>query len=504
MHKRDIRVQRLNDSLKILKKFIVRDSNGAESVQESCDNGPATPSNVFEAGSPTPKTFHGMIAPPFLVPALLDAISCSKYAAVSVVVPGEADVYCAKAARDGGGTILTNDSDLFVHDLGSHGALSLIHQIELRPNEEDETGEQSACQTVSLLILRPKEIAERLGLVDLQRLAFVLSMTREVLTLPEAITRAKKHRDIGMLPFQEFLEEYATETSITESQTFSPGSLANYVSYAQPLDPRVSELMLQLQATSQDTVYMYLPYLIDDPRRSSAWQVSTEQRAFAYSIPTHLRNGQRKQPRTIIAECRRSGDRILAEQIPTLPPDTLRVQYGNLRAKIHDFLETFADYPTPVVWRAYALEDVYRWYLNNSKPPPSRAAMTRLMTGLSEPRTTWEDIHLSAQVLAVLYTLRMTHQISSYAIHTTKSRLSQLPRDLASTLDSLPPIAQLLPSCSELATGPSSTETGPRGIDHLLDRLALRLQKEADAEGGAARRRGEDARDARAVSRSTI
>ena len=92
MRKRDIRIQRLSESLRSIKKYIVR--NGSEDVQESGDPGPATPSHVFEAGSPTPHIFRGMIAPPFLVPALLGAISCSKYAAVSVVVPGEADVYC--------------------------------------------------------------------------------------------------------------------------------------------------------------------------------------------------------------------------------------------------------------------------------------------------------------------------------------------------------------------------------------------------------------------------
>ena len=388
----------------------------------------------------------------------------------------------AKAARDGGGIILTNDSDLFVHDLGSHGAFSLIHQAELRPNKEEEEGEQIACQTVRLSIFRPKELADRLGLVDLRRLAYVLSRTREVLSLPEAVTRAKEHRDIGSLPFQEFLEEYATEPSITESQTFSPESLANFISYAPSLDPRVSELMLQLKATSQDTVYMYLPYLIDNPARSSAWLVSTEQRSFAYSIPNHLRNGPHERPRTIIAEFHRKGDRILAQQISILSSDRFHTQSSEHLAKLQDFLDTFADYPKHVTWRAYALEEVYRWYLNNSKAPPSRETMTRLMMGLSKPDSAWEDVHLSAQVQAVLYTLRMTQQILAYTISTTKTKPPKPLKKLASILGSLPPIAQLIPSRSELAAQMSSMETETCGLDHLLDLLAVRLQKEADAE----------------------
>ena len=485
MRKRDIRIGRLSDTVKNLKKYIVRNSEGSrsEDVLKSHDSGLATSSHVFEAGSPASTTFCSLIAPPFLVPAVLDALSCSKYAAVSITVPGEADVYCAEAARDGGGIILTNDSDLFVHDLGSHGAFSLFHQAELRPNEdEEEKGGQIACQTVRLSIFRPKEIAERLGLADLQRLAYVFSKTKEVLTLPEASIRAKENRDIGSLPFQEFLEEYTTKTSITESQTFSPRSLANYAAHAPPLDPRVSEFMLQFTATSQNTVHMYLPCLIDDPSRSSAWLVATKQRSFAYSIPNHFHDGGQKQPRTIIAEYHRRGDRITTQQISIPSPDDSRVQASKFRAKVQDFVETLADYPKHVVWRAYALEDVYRWYLKNGKPPPSREAMTRLMTGLSKPNSTREDMHLSAQVQAVLYALRMTQQILVYTISTTKTGPSNPLEKLASILNALPSIAELIPSGFELAAQMSTIEDQTCGLDHLLDLLAVRLQREADAE----------------------
>ena len=496
MRKRDIRIQRLSESLKNLKKYKVRSNDEFENVQQSCDSGRrATANPVFEAGSPTPNIFRGMIAPPFLVPAVLEAIFCSKYAALCVIVPGEADVYCAKAARDGGGIVLTNDSDLFVHDLGSHGAFSLIYQAELRPNEEEEKDGQIACQTFRLAIFRPKEIAERLGLADLQRLAYVFLRTKDVSTLPEAIIRSKEDRDIGSVSFQEFLREYGTETSITEAQTFSADSLANYMTHKPPLDPRVSELMLQLTATSQDTVYMYLPYLIDDPSRSSAWLVSTKQRSFAYSIPNHLRDGQQKRPRTIIAECHRRGDRILAQQIFFPSANDLCAESSELLAKVQDFVGTFADYPKHVIWRAYALADVYRWYLNNSKPPPSRETMTRLMTGLSKPSSTWEDIHLSAQVQAVLYTLRMTQQILAYTISTTKIGTPKPLKKLTWILNTLPPIAQLMPSGFELAAQMSTIEHQTCGLDldDLLDLLAVRLQKEADDAEEAVDHSDEDA-----------
>ena len=485
MRKRDVRIQRLSESLKALKRYAARVSDKSEKVQKPCDNGP-TACHVFEAGFPTPTIFRGMIAPPFLVPAILDAMFCSKYAAISIIVPGEADVYCAKAARDGGGIVLTNDSDLFVHDLGSRGAFSLIHQVELRPNEEEDhnQGEQVACQTFRLPVFRPKEIAERLGLVDLQRLAYVFLRAREALTLPEAIIRSKENQDVGTLSFQEFLGEYGTETSMIESQTFSADSLNNHLTHARPLDPRVSEFMLQLTATSQDTVYMYLPYLIDDPSRSSAWLVSAKQRSFAYSIPSSLRDGPQKRPRTIIAEYNRRGDKILAQQILFPSPEDLCVQSRELLAKVQDFVETFADFPKHVIWRAYALADVYRWYLDNNKPPPSRETMRRFMKGLSKPSAKWEDIHLSAQVQAVLYTLRMTQQILTYTISTTKKGPPKPLKKLASILNTLPPTAQLIPSGSELATQMSTIENQPCGLDldDLLNLLAVRIQEEVQAE----------------------
>lgn len=468
-----------------MKKYVRRNSDGSESVKKSYNSDPATSSHdVFGAETPAPITFNGIIAPPFLVPTVLDALTCSKYAAVSVIVPGEADVYCAKAVRNGGGTILTNDSDLFVHDLGSHGVVSMIHQTELRPTEEGEKDERIACQIFRLSIFRPREIAKRLGLVDLQRLAYVFLKTRKVLTLPEAIIQAKEHGDVGSLSFQGFLEEFATDISITELETFCPDSLANYVSYAPPLDPRVSELMLQFTATSQDTVYMYLPYLIDDPSRSSAWLVSTKQRSFAYSIPNHLHDGQQKRPRTIVAEGHRRGDRVLAQQIFLPPPDDFSLQSNELLVKVQNFVETFADYPKDVIWRAYALADVYRWYLDNSKAPPSREAMTRLMTGLSKPISMWEEMHLSAQIEGALYTLRMTQQILAYTISTTKTNPPKPLKKLALILNTLPPIAQLIPSRSELAAKWSTVgiPTSGLGLDHLFDLLAALLQREADAE----------------------
>lgn len=476
MRKRDIRIKRLEQSLKQLKAYKLNNDNGAEQWKESWDG--TIFSSLFEARSSPATTFRGMIPPPFLVPAVLDAIKGSKYGARSIIVPGEADAYCARAVREGGGgIILTNDSDLFLYDLGPHGAFCFIYAAEI-----DGQACEKSCRILRLSVFRPEQISRRLGLVDLRRLAFVLNDT---LRLTEAIHCAKNNVGLASGHYQEFLDEYRTEPSSFESRTFLPNDLACFRGIDHiVLDPRVSELLLQLTATGKDTVYMYLPYLIDDSSRSSAWHVSSEQRLFAYSICVYLRDDENRRPKTIISECSRKGNRIIAQQILFPQKQSFHIQSNRLLAHLRDLFETFVDFPKHMIWRAYALTEVYRWYLDTNKTPPTRTTMKRVMTGVSKPRMTWEDIHLSAQIQAVVYTLRMTKQILDFTASTITTPLPKILRKLASMLSNLPPLAQLIPSRFELAAQMSNiaVQTSGLDIDDLLNHLASRLQSEVAAD----------------------
>lgn len=53
------------------------------------------------------------------------------WADVTIMVAGEADMHCAYLAKLTGSAVLTNDSDLILHDIGPHGSVVLLHSLEL-------------------------------------------------------------------------------------------------------------------------------------------------------------------------------------------------------------------------------------------------------------------------------------------------------------------------------------------------------------------------------------
>ena len=225
------------------------------------------PTSVLTPGSSTPTTFRGIPPATFIVPAILDAIRESKYVAVCTVVPGEAEVYCAAAAKESGAIVLSNDSDLFVHDLGFHGAFVFLSSADLRANDDSEEDvRKGSCQTFKLSIFRPRDIAERLGLDNLQELAFEYQKKHST-TLPEALQSAKAHQGRSNNGFENFLRGYITEPSVSESQQFSPESLARLSSHGKLLDPRISEIICQLESKDPQITNAYLLCPIEDPAR---------------------------------------------------------------------------------------------------------------------------------------------------------------------------------------------------------------------------------------------
>lgn len=474
--KRSTRIERLETSLRKLFEHRQNYLDASICKEKKWDGQPQPTSVVLRSGSHTPTTFRGIPPATFIVPAILDAICRSKYAAVCTVVPGEAEVYCAAAAKESGAIILSNDSDLFVHDLGSHGAFVYLSSAELRANNGNDEGlGGDSCQTIRLSVLRPRDIAERLGIDNLQHLAFEFHK-RHSQTLPEALESAKRHQGRGREDFQNFLRAYITEPSISQSRLFSQEALARISSHGRLLDPRTSEVICQLESTDRQTVHAYLLCLIEDPARSSAWLVSSSHRYFAYSIYKTFgnRNDQTEPSNTAIVELTRRGREFTLQDITLLSHDSVIEFALHLHRQLDEYATQFSELDKPLVWRLYALSQVYHWYLNTSRTPPSREALARAMTGKHNPRPTWDDIHLSAQIQAVLYSLRMIKQILAYTASATNTSLNQVLRDLAVILDDLPNMAVLIPSSFELVAQISDFE-----IDNVLDDLAVILQKEA-------------------------
>lgn len=459
-----------------MSEYRQRYDNASIGKTKKWDAQPQPISVVFQSGSHTPPIFRGIPPATFIVPAILDAICGSKYAAVCTVVPGEAEVYCAAAAKERGAIILSNDSDLFVHDLGSNGAFVYLSSAELRAVDDNDDGlREKCCQVIRLCVFQPRDIAERLGLDSLQQLAFEFHI-RHSQTLPEALEAAKRHQGRGNEAFPKFLKQYITEPSDSESQQFSQESLARVFSRGNSLDPRTSEVICQLESKDQQTAHAYLLCLIEDPARSSAWLVSSSHRFFAYSIYNMLSNDQTEDSNNVIIEHTRRGQKFAAHEIPLLSHDGVTDFAFQLKRQLDEHDTRFSRLHKPLVWRLYALSQVYHWYLNTSRTPPSREALAGAMTGKYKPRATWDDIHLSAQIQAVLYSLRMIKQILTYTAPPTTTSPNPVLRELAATLEDLPNMGLLIPSSFELAAQMSDFD-----IDDILDDLAAQLQQEAAA-----------------------
>ena len=475
LRKRAIRIERLETSLRKLSEYRQRYVDASICKKIKRDGQPQPSSVVLQSGtSSTPSYFRGIPPAAFIVPAVLDAIFGSKYAAVCSVVPGEAEVYCAAATKQSGAFILSNDSDLYVHDLGFNGAFVFLSSPELRANDDNDEGlHEASCQTITLSIFRPRDIAERLGLDNLQQLAYEFQR-RHSQTLPEALENAKRHQGREHEGFQSFLEQYITEPSVSESQQFSQESLARISSHGRLLDPRISETICQLESRDQQTVHAYLLCLIEDPARSSAWLVASSHRCFAYSIYKTLCNDRTEVSNKVIMELTRRGHNFATQEIPLFSYDNFIDFALRLHRQLDEYNTQFSGLQKPLVWRLYALSQVYHWYLNTSRTPPSREALTRAMTGIHKPRPTWDDIHLSAQIQAILYSLRMIKQILGYTAAFTNTPSNPILRDLATVLADLPKLAHLIPSNLELAVQMSEFDVGD-----ILDNLAAILQKEA-------------------------
>lgn len=473
-----VRKARLEASLNQLFTFHSTFSEGMHVPKCAFNPSPVTAPQLFDSLRSAPSSLRGVPTPAFLVPAVIDALQDSEYASITAVVPGEADPFCAGAASKCGGVILTNDSDLLVYDLGEQGAVAFFSQLELRRDDESS----KKCEVFRTSISQPIEIAQRLGLEDLRRFSFELLRDPSI-SLTEIVKRAKQPVpeplpvDVSrQKTFHDFCKDYDPKTFDFGTELMEKVGSMRKAEGSQFLDPRISELIL----TSSSSPSIYLPLLIEDPSKAAAWNISRVLRHFAYScLKSQVSDSS---PETILEYCRR-GERIVPEVIQTFSKKKVISYTKQLAAGLETFSSLFCDFSSTINWRTFALSEILHHYAENQKKSPSRSALAYSITGHANRKISWHDIHLSAQMEAVLYSLRMLKQILNYPRPLPNSQTSD-PRAknssssndslrLRAILETLPPLNQLLPSRLELATQSSSSNLD---IDHLLDRLASHLQ----------------------------
>ncbi len=359
---------------------------------------------------------------PFLVPATIDALRASPtFGPLVKLVPGEADGFCAEHVRLHGGTVLTSDSDLVVHDLGEAGSSVFLGEIEAGV----EAGTLTAPQ------YSPAELCKKLRLRSdggFQALAFEIQRDPGM-TFEQAIQRAKN----GPAPeddaaYAEFLRQY-----LSPELSSAPEAASEVTA----LDPRVSEIVLRsLHSPADDTeLEMYLPLLMDSPTRTSAWEASTPVRQLAYSMLQS--SSSRRIP--LLSEMRRLQSVSSGLKVG-VPSPAHAIELGTSLLEVLNSIEAGISNPD-LLWVTLAIyQDIAMTLERGRDKPISLEVLGLEARGKLDP-CSWETLHFLAQTQATYYSLRMFRQILEFSAQHNGPLLSTMSK-LATSVSRLPPLSE--------------------------------------------------------------
>jgi hypothetical protein len=385
----------------------------------------------------------------------LEALSVSEtYRLVTKLVPGEADIFCARhvGSNGNGGIIITSDSDLLVHDLSHQGGVVFFSDVEFKLHAGTRVA-TAAEYSVS-------HICERLSVprdAGFARIAFEVNSDRHV-TLKQAVQLVKgEMSEAHASEYAAFMAQYLTPEIIEHaSLQVIPGRL---------LDPRISELALQLvlqsklpdptavaQRSGQDNadISMYLPFLIDSPARTSAWETSTSLRQLAYGLGQLLVTEQIAG----VVEFRRLQSLTGGTRIEVLATPDIDKRSKDL---VDNMTKIRACVKEPELqWVALAIcQDIV---VSNETGKHSILGLDLLRAAANSNLDigSWDFVHLHAQVQGIYYSLRLLGQVADFvSCHTTLSKsISEMQRDIGrlSILEDFPSIAEFSVLFSELRT----------------------------------------------------
>ncbi|KAK8173709.1 XPG domain containing-domain-containing protein [Phyllosticta citrichinensis] len=462
--KRGTRISRLQSYTNQLARFRASNPDGLPMSRVT-----ARPVDFGQYRS-TPERLRGLPASPFLVPAVIDHLNGSRFSKHVSVVPAEADVFCADLVRSLSKStdcwLVSNDSDLLIHDLGATGSVLRFPDISV-----------STLPGRSLLkgfAYCPSKIAKTLNLRSLQPFGFALQQDPHR-SLQQCV-RVAKTLDENDEAYGAFLKEfeplpasYKVEQAAFEQlapPAFEKGASqdthAELASHLLKLDPRVSELIHQIgypfttasppANPGPQSCHIYLPFLIEDPARASAWRISAPLRQLCYELLARF-----LPPSSQIVEFTRRGARVVGDAVDlaNATPDELaqgEIAWESSMSTLKESIGTggaLTDNPT-LFWKLFAVE-----YLCNElvaageqQQSPTRSEVLRLLRGPlrsdgrngKEAVVSWDATHRAAQWHGVLYSLRMVRQIlnlylSAIEAHEqAKTALGLATRDVVSEI----------------------------------------------------------------------
>ena len=404
----------------------------------------------------TPKNLFGNSPASFINAAVLECLLQSAYATVTKVVPGEADHYCARRAAQEGGIILTSDSDLLVHDLGRNGSVVFIDQLELKASKST-SGCTVNCISIQVNVFEPYHIVHELGIPDMIGLAYFMSkdpsMEVKQVVRSRVLPRADNFQTMSGKEFSEFVAHYRVMPN-SQYSDFDPQSLAYFKVNGSILDPRLSELVLQFAKNECQILTMFLWPIVEDPSRVSAWAASSDIRTYAYAYLQYWHTSATPESR-ILQEYTRRGHRYVHQTV-----DVHGNFHGNmgitgyaayLNDLYHVITNRFTLQSKMLIWRLLVLSLVLKWNEDEGRNPPTIQNVENAMTGQAGFFWSWEDLHLTAQINAALYSLRMVKQALCYTRTKGSGCLFDDPvRRLHDILSDLPDLKVLITTRLEL------------------------------------------------------
>ncbi|KAL4886379.1 XPG domain containing-domain-containing protein [Aspergillus karnatakaensis] len=439
--KRETRLTRLESQRRRLELFCATTKNGFGTTQNHDPKRIIKPEHVLRS-RPTSANFGNLPTNPFMVSAVFEDLKyrwdndnmsnitagvlpvlhpeCISWAKLTTMVPGEADAFCAYEARRTGSCILTNDSDLLLFDLGENGSVIFLDSVELSLSDLARPAQTQ----LKASMLQPALIAERLGISNLISLAYCLKAHPQA-GLVELIQLSKSSAVLaGPSGYSSFVEEYQNDSSAQQIMKRPLGLL----------DARVSELFWQYRTNrAEEDLHIYLPILNEDHSRRCAWVQSRSVRNVAYSILNLSRPSDERYSH--VSEFIRRGQRIAEDRMELRDEPWISTELRALSARLDSFKANFGtDSGFPGFWAMFALHESY-----GAEAQPDHHDLHRIKrfmsVGYMGKRPGWPDLHLTAQIHAALYSLRILKQLLSIS-----NPHEAVAINLKDTLGNLPPL----------------------------------------------------------------
>jgi len=227
----------------------------------------------------------------------------------------------------------------------------------------------------------------------------------------------------------------------------------------QTLDPRISEYVLQFPCVAKIAGQMpftpvpnvlaphvFLPFLLDCPGRTSAWEISTATRQLAYGLVNLV--VPEIQRKMTVFEHKKQQDKSSGRELQL--PSTSQIPEAcqailNLCSQLQEKLPKLCK---AQIWTALAVHQDIEWSFAISKTPLSQQVVQQFASLEKNTNAkkdfTWDIVHFYAQLQGSYYSFRFLKQLLNVVFSNDSS--NEFPKPvllLYRELESLPKLSEL-------------------------------------------------------------